>query len=80
MIFKLIEVESYCGYRPDERPISFAYQDEKFEVSEILERWYEGGTIAGQPVYAYFKVKTVSGGEFLLRYNTRFKTWAIRIS
>ena len=48
MIFKLIEVESYCGYRPDERPISFSYNNKRVEVSEIVDRWFEGGTKAGE--------------------------------
>jgi hypothetical protein len=80
MIYEQIEVVSYCGYRPNERPLSFVYQDKKWEVKDILERWHEASQKAGAPTYSFFKVVTLSGDHFILRYNTRYKTWAIKIT
>jgi len=77
MTFEIIKVEGYSGYRPDERPMSFIYNGRQHEVRDILERWYESSRRAGNPIYAFFKVITEDGDLFLLRYNSRFRTWAI---
>ena len=79
MIFEQIKVISYCGYRPNERPISFNFQDKKWEVKEILERWHEGSLKAGAPTYSFFKIITFTENHFTLRYNNRYKTWAVKI-
>ena len=80
MIYEQIDVVSYCGYRPNERPISFVFQEKTWEVIEILERWHEGSKKAGAPTYSFFKINTISGNQFILRYNNRYKTWAIKIT
>ncbi len=80
MVFEQIEVVGYCGYRPNERPISFNFQEKKWEVKEIVERWHEGGRKAGGPTYSYFRVTTSSGEQFILRYNNRYRTWSVQIS
>jgi hypothetical protein len=80
MIFELIKVEGYSGFRANERPIAFNFKNRRHEVEEIIERWYEGCAIAGGATFAYFRVRTYDGELFLLRYNSRFKTWAIKIS
>jgi len=79
MIFELIEVEGYSGFRANERPIAFNYLNRRWEVKEIIDRWYEGCIKAGGPTFAYFKVRTCDDETFLLRYNARFKTWALKI-
>jgi hypothetical protein len=53
-------VETYSGYRADERPVRFVWQGRTFEVVEVLERWRE-------PDYACFRVKTNDGKRYLLR-------------
>jgi hypothetical protein len=79
MIFEIIDVSSYSGFRPDERPLSFSYAGKNHQVKMILESWYEGSPIAGNPSYKFFKVVTTGGMEFLLRYNVRFCSWALLI-
>ncbi len=79
MIFEIIEVESYSGYKKDERPLAFNFRGKHRQVESIIDRWYEGGVKAGSPVYNYFKVKTSSDEVFLLRYNVRLESWAILI-
>jgi hypothetical protein len=77
MIFEIIEVEGYSGFRADERPLSFFYAGRTHEVKDILESWYESSRIAGNPNYKFFRVITDNEEEHLLRYNARFRTWAI---
>ena len=67
MDFETISVESYSGYKANERPSAFIFRDTRKEVAEILDRWYEGGTQPGRPEVSYFKVKTTDGEVFLLR-------------
>ena len=37
-----IEVECHSGYKADEYPKCFYRDDEKFEIKEISDRWYQG--------------------------------------
>ena len=41
-VFEDIEVESYSGYKGEESPRAFVHLGKRFEVLEILDRWYEG--------------------------------------
>ena len=79
-IYEIIEVRSYAGFRSEESPRSFIFRDREYIVTEIIDRWYEGGVIPNQTVYNYFKVETESGDEFILRYNAKRDVWAICLS
>jgi len=79
MLYERIEVECYSGYRVNERPAAFTVQRRRWEVAEIIDRWYEGGLRPNQPPLDYFKVRTTEGSVFLLRYNSLYDAWAIRI-
>lgn len=72
-----ITVECYSGYKANERPVAFTFQKRRWEVAEILDRWYEGGLEPGQPQVDYFKVRTDEGSVFLLRYVSLFDAWSI---
>ena len=72
-----IVVESYSGYKANERPVAFTFQGRRWEVSEIVDRWYEGGLQSGGPEKNYFKVRTVEGNVFLLRYLSLFDVWSV---
>ena len=77
--FREIQVECYSGSRANERPMAFLYQGKRFEIQEIVDRWYEGSTDTGKPVADYFKVRTADGTIYLLRYLAMFDAWSIRI-
>ena len=73
---KPIQVKSYSGYKGNERPFAFIYQDKRWEISEILDRWYEGGIEPERPVVDYFKIK--AGGEvFIIQYAAEADEWAL---
>lgn len=74
-----VEVECYSGYRANERPEAFTFENRRWQVEEIIDRWYEGGLRSDQPALDYFKVRTTEGRIFLLRYNSLFDAWSIRI-
>ena len=70
-------VECYNGYKANERPVAFMFKESRWEVSEILDRWYEGGIASDAPVIDYFKVKTSEGTVFILRYDIQSDEWGI---
>jgi hypothetical protein len=78
MTYKQISVECYSGYKANERPVAFTYQGRRWEVVEIADRWYEGGIESGRPEANYFKVRTIEGNAFLLRYLPLSDTWSIQ--
>jgi len=76
-IFEEIAVECYAGYKGEETPRSFIYQNRTFGILEVLDRWYEGGTDPTGLLHNYFKVKTREGEIFFLRYTPRFQAWTL---
>jgi hypothetical protein len=79
MVFEIIEhVECYQGHKGNESPLSFIYQNKKWQIDNIIDRWYEGGMDPRQPIKNYFKVLTREGKIFLLRYNPKFDSWAVK--
>lgn len=79
MNFEKVQVECYSGYKANERPMAFTYQGRRFEIFEILDRWYDGSIDANQPRIDYFKVKTFEGQIFILRYVSLFDNWSLHI-
>lgn len=80
MEYESTQVECYSGYKANERPITFSYQGHRREITEIVDRWYEGGIDPARPEISYFKVTTAQGGVFILRYLTLFDSWSIKLS
>ncbi|MBN2569608.1 MAG: hypothetical protein JXB42_09290 [Deltaproteobacteria bacterium] len=77
MKYEETDVKCYSGYKFNERPQSFTFQDRTLEVSKIVDRWYESGPGADQPALSYFKIHTGDGEEFILRYDSLFNAWGI---
>ena len=78
MPYEKIYVECFSGFKANERPVAFTFQERRWEVAEIVDRWYEGDLEAGHPEANYFKVRTVEGNVFLLRYLSLFDAWSIQ--
>ncbi len=77
MPYEKIPVQCYSGYKGSERPLAFTFQGRRWEVAEVVDRWYEGGLKAGQPQVNYFKVRTAEGKLFFLRYVALFDAWSV---
>ncbi len=77
MAFQTISVECYSGYNADERPVAFTLGGRRWDIAEIVDRWYEGGLKPGQPAVNYFRVRTAEGDLFLLRYVSLFDSWSV---
>ena len=78
--FISIKVECYSGYKPDEYPKSFAWNNKNFIIREITDRWYQGESNPGIPIADYFKVKTDSGELFMIKHDIQPDQWFLCIS
>jgi hypothetical protein len=76
MFEESIDVECYSGHRANERPVAFTLRDRRYEIREIVDRWYEGGVEPARPELHYFKIRTEEGQLFLLRYDVRLDAWS----
>ena len=53
-------VETYAGYKADERPLRFNWNGRMLQVASVLQRWIE-------PQEACFRVLADDGREYVLR-------------
>jgi len=70
-----IKVECYAGYKADEYPTCFYRDDKRFEIEEIIDRWYQGESNPEYPVSNYYKVGTTCGGRYILKHNLETDQW-----
>ena len=52
-----VKVDCYAGYKAEESPHAFWWQDQRIEVEEVVDRWYQGGVDPRQPQADYFRVR-----------------------
>lgn len=66
----MVEVESYSGYRADERPVRFVLSGRKYEVAEVEDRWYS-------PQATFFRVVATDGNRYVLRHEEAQDEWSL---
>ena len=66
----LIHVESYSGYRADQRPLRFIMGERTYEVVELEDRWYS-------PDAMYFRVVTSDGNRYVLCHDEKAGVWKL---
>jgi len=79
MEFESIEVLTRDEYRGAQQPVSFVWGGKEHHVERILDRWYEGRVDSTRMPLLYFRVETLSGEIFLIRYHEFFRAWSIRV-
>jgi len=65
-----VSVQSYAGYRAEERPRSFTLDGHIYEVREIVDRWFG-------PDHSYFKIRADDGNTYLLKYGIAADAWTL---
>lgn len=55
-----IRVETYSGYKADERPLRFHMGGSVYEVESVDDQWYS-------PDASWFRVKANDGNTYILR-------------
>ncbi len=69
-----VPVECHAGYKGEEYPAAVRLAEERREVSEILDRWYQGSADPGRPAAEYFKVRTAQG-VLVLKHDLSACAW-----
>lgn len=75
MTLQPLHVECYAGYKADESPRRFCWEQHWVEVQEILDRWYQGAGNPEWPIADYFRVAGDDGGIYLLKHDREADTW-----
>ena len=70
-----IKVECHSGYKADEYPKCFYWKDEKFEIKEISDRWYQGDRYPEWTYANYFKVNTAHGKQYIIKHKIDNDEW-----
>lgn len=65
-----VEVESYSGYKADERPLRLKLGTQTLEILEVEDRWYAPGE-------TYFRVRVADGDRYVLRHIEAQDTWTL---
>lgn len=70
-----IKVECHSGYKADEYPVSFYWNEINYEIKEISDRWYQAQLTPDGPVANYFKVRTASKTEYIIKHELKNNLW-----
>ena len=66
-----VYVQSYSGYKANERPRQFVLDDESYDIAAVLDQWYE-------PSATYLKVQSTERKTYLLRYDEPAEEWTLQ--
>lgn len=70
-----VDVECHAGYKADEAPRAFTWNERRLEIEEVVDRWYEGGLDPARPSSNYFKVRIAGGREYILKQDSASAAW-----
>jgi len=70
-----IKVECYAGYKADEYPTCFYRGNTRFEVLEVLDRWYQTEYQDNTHITDYFKVSINMDKPVILKHETEDDKW-----
>lgn len=70
-----IKVESYSGYKADEYPKCFYLINQKIEIKEIIDCWYQGDGNPEWPVANYFKIITTCDNQYVIKHEIESDKW-----
>ena len=74
-----IDVACYSGYKTDEYPVFFYWDDIRFDIEEILDRWYQYDRRPEFPAADYFKVRTTDQKVYILKHEIESDWWYLWI-
>lgn len=67
---QVVRVETYSGFKADERPLRLHLADRTLEVAAVEDRWYSPGE-------TYFRVLTDDGDRYVLRHTEAQDVWTL---
>lgn len=78
--FVRIQVESYSGYRNDETPRRFLWNNRRYEIVEIVDRWYQASRDPAVLTFDYFKVRAEDALLYIIRLDRQSSAWYLMIT
>ena len=66
-----IRVDAYSGHKANELARYFTVDEDLYEIAAVLDQWYE-------PTATYFKVQSIEGKMYLLRYDEDTDEWTLQ--
>ncbi len=63
-------MESYAGYKADERPLRLVLGQQVLEITEVDDKWYSPGE-------TYFSVRVQGGDHYILRHVEAQDVWSL---
>ena len=70
-----IEVECHSGYKADEYPKCFYWNNTRFEIQQVTDCWYQGESNPELPASDYFKVSTTLGEQLIIKHDLESDKW-----
>lgn len=70
-----VKVECHSGYKADEYPKCYYLDDIRYDITEITDRWYQSDRDSDWPESDYYKVKTATGVQFILKHELKNDLW-----
>ena len=67
---QFISVETYSGFKADERPLRLHLDDRTLHVVTVEDRWYSPGE-------TFFRVVVEGGDRYVLRHMEAQDTWTL---
>jgi hypothetical protein len=67
---QFVRVESYSGFKADERPLRLHLAERTLEVVAVEDQWYSPGE-------TYFRVLTNDGDRYVLRHTEAQDVWSL---
>ena len=74
-----IRTECYSGFNADETPKCFLWNGVRYEVREVIDRWYQWDSEQKHPVSDYFKIDTTTGEQYILKHELEHNKWYLCI-
>lgn len=65
-----VQVESYAGFRADERPLRLKLREQTLKIVEVEDKWYSPGE-------TYFRVRVEDGDRYVLRHTEAQDVWSL---
>jgi hypothetical protein len=80
MRLERIEVTTRDDYRGSQEPVAFRWRGRTYQVTEVLDRWFDGRIDSTRIPLRYFRVLTNTGWRCLIRHHELFSVWALCVS
>ncbi len=76
-VMELIQIRAECfsGYMDDQTPKCFKWQGTKYEVREVIDRWYRWDSEQKNPKFDYFMVVASDGEQYILKHDLERNRW-----